>query len=370
MGPVTDAGDQPAMDRHFRASLSLLLSVVMIATGCAPTQPFYFMEDGDLSHYVDVATQVEYPDVEEPSLDEVTGARKPLTVRNADEYEMWDLSLEEATRITLTNSQVMRQLGGVVQENAPETISRNLINSVAVTTTFDPALVESSTGTAFGSQFNGTGVEAALAAFDAQLDSSISWQKNDRPQNSLPGVAEQFQPPRFSQDLGIFNLGVSKTAATGTQFAFRNNTNYELNNAPIREAASSWDTNFEAFINQPLLQGAGAQYNRIAGPLSFDQYAQGGVNAFDGVVLARIRTDQTLADFEGAARNLMRDVEQAYWNLYFTYRDLEARKIGRDSALQTWKTVVARTRAGALGGEADREAQARAQYFQFKAQVE
>ncbi len=83
----------------------------MLASGCRPTQPFYFMEDGDLSHYLDVATDIEYPDVEEQSLDEVTGALPPLTLKNSDSYEMWDLTLEEATRITLCNSQVMRQLG-------------------------------------------------------------------------------------------------------------------------------------------------------------------------------------------------------------------------------------------------------------------
>lgn len=360
------------MDRQTRQFFCVLLAGLSALTGCAPTQPFYFMEDGDLSHYVDVATQIEYPDVEEPSLDEVTSAMAPLTVRNADDYEIWDLSLEEATRITLTNSQVMRQLGAVVQDLAPETISRNLINSAAVATTYDPALVESSTGTAFGSQFNGTGVEAALSAFDAQLDSSVSWQKNNRPQN-LGGFLTSFQSPVFQQDAANFNIGVSKTNAVGGQVAFRNNTTYDANTNLIRQGApafSQWGTNFEAFISQPLLQGAGAQYNRIAGPFGFEQFAQNGVNPFDGVVLARIRTDQTLADFEGAARNLMRDVEQAYWNLYFTYRDLEARKIGRDSALQTWKTVAALARQGARGGSADREAQARAQYFQFKAQVE
>jgi len=360
------------MDRHFRDKLSVFLAAVLAATGCAPTQPFYFLEDGDLSHYVDVATEIEYPDVEQPSLDEVSGAMAPLTLKNAEDYEVWDLTLEEATRITLTNSQVMRQLGGAVQEQAPETLSRNLINSVAVTTTYDPALVESSTGTAFGSQFNGTGVEAALSAFDAQLDSSVSWQKNDRPVN-IAGVAAAFQSPVFQQDAAAFDLGVTKTAATGTQFSFRNNTSYDLNsNQRVQGAPSigAWNTNFEAFISQPLLQGAGTQYNRIAGPFSFDQYATNGVNPFDGVVLARIRTDLTLADFEGGVRNLMRDVEQAYWTLYFTYRDLEARKVGRDSALQTWQRVATLKRQGARGGAADREAQARAQYFQFKAQVE
>ena len=69
-------------------------------------------------------------------------------------------------------------------------------------------------------------------------------------------------------------------------------------------------------------------------------------------------------------RNLIRDVEFAYWQLYFAYRDLESRKIGRDSALEAWKTVAARFRAGASGGSAGPEAQARAQYFQFKALVE
>ena len=58
-------------------------------------------------------------------------------------------------------------------------------------------------------------------------------------------------------------------------------------------------------------------------------------------MIARIRTDQSLADFEGGVTNLMRDVEDAYWELYFTYRDLEARKLGRDSALETWKKTAA-----------------------------
>lgn len=355
------------MHRQTRTFWSIILCGSLLATGCTPTQPFYFMEDGDLSHYLDVATQIEYPDVEEPSLDEVTGALAPLTLKNSQDYQMWDLSLEEATRITMCNSQVMRQLGGVVAESAPETLSRTLINSVAVTTTYDPALVETATGTAFGSQFNGNGVEAALSEFDAQLDTSVVWQKNDQPRNTA-----NFQTPQFEQDLGNFTAGVTKTTADGTQFAFRNNTIYDWNNNPtaFRPLASDWQTSFEASFNHPLLQGKGTQYNRIAGPQSFDQYAANISNGFDGVMIARIRTDQTLADFEGGIRNVMRDVEQAYWTLYFSYRDLEARKLGRDSSLETWKKVSALFKEGARGGSADREAQSRAQYFQFKAQVE
>lgn len=365
------------MHRQTRALWSLILCGATLAAGCRPTQPFYFMEDGDLSHYLDVATDIEYPDVEEPSLDEVTGALPPLTLKNTDQYEMWDLSLEEATRITLCNSQVMRQIGGAaivgaqVSQNTPEGISRTLVSSVSVTTTYDPALRETTVGSAFGSAFSGTGVEAALSEFDAQLDMSSVWQNNDRPQN-LGGVAAAFQSPVFQQDQGVTQMQISKLAADGTQFAVRNNTTYNTNSNFIAQGAqpSTWETNFEAFFSRPLLQGAGTQYNRIASPHTFDQYAANVTNAFDGVMIARINTDQTLADFEGGVRNLMRDVEQSYWALYFAYRDLEARKMGRDSALETWKKVSALYKEGAEGGSADREAQSRAQYFQFKAAVE
>jgi outer membrane protein TolC len=134
--------------------------------------------------------------------------------------------------------------------------------------------------------------------------------------------------------------------------------------------SSVWQTNLEATFSHPLLQGGGVQYNRIAGPISFDQHAGGLGNPIDGVIIARIRTDQTLADFEGGVRNLIRDVEDAYWELYFTYRDLEARKMGRDSAQETWRKTAALFRVSTVGGGAADEARARLQYFQFRAQVE
>ncbi len=359
------------MNRPLRKFWSLVLSGSMVAGGCAPQQPFYCREDGDLSHYLDVATDIEYPDVEEPSLHEVTQTLPPLTLKNTDNYEMWDLPLAEVVRITLCNSQVMRQLGGRIQSAAPDTISRTLISPVAVTTAYDPALVETTTGLSVGSPFQGSGPEAALSEFDAQLDASVFWENNDRPQNVGP-IVSPFRPPVLQQDLGTFTTGISKTTADGSVFGFRNNTTYEGNNigAGAQAFPTFWNTNLEASFSRPLLQGAGAQYNRIAGPMSFDQYAAGLGNPIDGVVIARIRTDQTLADFEGGVRNLIRDVEDAYWELYFAYRDLEARKMGRDSAQQTWRTTAALFRTGSRGGSADREAQARSQYFLFRAQVE
>ena len=227
------------MNRQIRSFTSLALCLLTLASGCAPKQPFFFSEDGkmfgkgDLSHYMDVATQIEYPDVDEPSLDEVYEARPPLTLVNAEAFEFMDLSLEEVTRITLANSKVVRQLGGRISDagsniavSTPATLTQNAAGAV---TTFDPALVESGNGTSSGSQFSGTGVEAALAAFDATLDSSLNWRNLDRPQNFGGLAAGTIFTNLFRQDTGNFTLGITKPTAAGGTFEVRNNTIYDSN---------------------------------------------------------------------------------------------------------------------------------------------
>lgn len=359
------------MSRRTRSYISLGLCLLTFVSGCHPTQPYFFHEDGDLSHYMDVSTNVEFPDVDASTLPEVQAAKAPLTLANSEDFQIWDLTLEEVSRITLTNSQVIRQLGGRVSDqgqNIATTTPQALTTAAAnATTTYDPAIIESGYGGNTGSPLSGSGVEAALSEFDAQLDSSIIWQKNDRPQNF---IANNIFSPRFSQDLSRNTTGITKTAATGSTFEFRNNIVYDQNSNPSRAAPSDWNVNFEAAFTQPLLQGAGTQYNRIAGPRSFQESAGGFADQIDGVLISRIRYDITLSEFETGVRNLMLDVEDAYWELYFSYRDLEARKVGRDSSLATWRRVNALLRAGGTGGEASAEAQARTQYYLFQAQLE
>jgi len=124
-----------------------------------------------------------------------------------------------------------------------------------------------------------------------------------------------------------------------TIFEIRSNTLYDLNNNGSRIQPSDWFTNLEAAFTHPLLQGRGTQYNRIAGPIGFQQAAGGVVNQIDGVMISRIRHDIALTDFEAALRNLMKDTEEVYWELYFAYRDLDARKAGFESAKETWKRI-------------------------------
>ncbi|MEX2186407.1 MAG: TolC family protein, partial [Pirellulales bacterium] len=67
---------------------------------------------------------------------------------------------------------------------------------------------------------------------------------------------------------------------------------------------------------------------------------------------------------------LVSSVENAYWELYFAYRDLDAKIAARDRALETWREVHTYFQTGRLGGAADQEAQAREQYFRLEAEVQ
>ena len=138
---------------------------------------------------------------------------------------------------------------------------------------------------------------------------------------------------------------------------------YDQNNAPGNQFPSVLNTNVEAEIRQPILQGAGLEFNRIAGPSTTP-------GVYNGVLVARINTDVALTDFEIAVRDLVSNVENAYWDLYYGYRDLDAKVKARDAALDTWRKIYALMESGRRGGEADKEAEAREQYFRFQQDVQ
>ena len=354
------------MSRIFKQTWVVLTSITLVASGCAPRQPFYFFEDGDLSHYVGAVQKMEYPDTCQEPLDEAAGALEPLTLTNPSFDEIWELSLEEAIRTALENGKVLRNLGGRFASFGgprPQTgePAVSLLTAPSQTPTiYDPAVVETD-------PFRG--VESALALFDAQVSSSLTWERQNRPQN-IGGVGTFIFQQQFLGDTGNLTSGITKRTATGATLGFQNQTLYDNNNSPIRQAGvpSTWQTNYDFTFSQPLLQGAGATYNRIAGPDFFDNIY--GRPNFRGVLLARINADISLADFEAGVRNLVSDTEQSYWELSFAYRNLEARKAGRDSSLEAWRKVHALYVEQSRGGEADKEAQAREQYFFFRSEVE
>src|SRR4029079_9819371 len=70
-----------------------------------------------------------------------------------------------------------------------------------------------------------------------------------------------------------------------------------------------------------------------------------------------------LNDFEIAVRDLVSNVENAYWDLYYGYRVLDAKVQARDAGLDTWRKIYALYEVNRRGGEAEKEAQGGSQYF-------
>lgn len=320
---------------------------LMLISGCTQFKEFRFSDSWESapSYHNPVATRIEYPNVKSCLDPTVTTTVEPLSLENPAEIRTRDLELNEAIQIALSQSDVLRSLGGSVVQNP-----------VGTRTNYEPAITESNP--------NG-GVEAALSAFDAQVSSQLFWSVTDTPNNfsdqnnPLAGAFQVFA----SQGTGMQYLyDLSKRTATGASFAARHNINFSNTNGRNRLYTGAYIGFFEAEYRQPLLRGAGVEFNRIAGPNS-------GIGNYRGVLIARINTDISLADFEAGIINFINDVETAYWELFYSYHNLEAQVAGRNSSLLTWQRIKELQKVGARGGDAAAEAQSRSQYYTFDAQV-
>ncbi len=291
--------------------------------------------------YSKVVSNLSYPDARGEVVGLPISTAEPITIENLDTVEFWDLTLADAISMTLGNSTVIRDLGGQVLRS-PATV--NSIHTPAIQET-DPRF----------------GVEAALSAFDATMATRLVAEKNDRPFNNiLFGGGTRL----FGQDLINYSNEISKLSAVGTRMTARHNIQYDYNNAPGNNIPNlPWAANFEVEVRHPLMRGSGANFNRIAGPNATPGF-------YNGVLIARIDADISITEFEARVRDLVSDVETAYWELYFAYRNLDASKQARDQALETWRRIETLSKTGRRGGGAEKEARAREQYFRAQADVE
>lgn len=341
------------MSRHLQLRCVLAGMMLLAAlAGCQPQQPkFLFPRGNAASQYIAQQTQIEYPDTEIPSLADVCETLAPLTLENPDPKEEWLLSLDEVRQMALDNGRVLRQLSGVNFSSSGVNGMPSLLLSSpnAALSVYDPALIESNPA---------NGVQAALSAFDAVWSSTIAWESQDTPRNYI-----QSRAYGSKTEVGTFQSTLSKTVATGGNVYMGTGFGYDYSDAETRLWESDWTSYLEAGFKQPLLRGAGIEYNRIAGP-------NGSIGNSNGVVLARINTDMALCDFEMGVRNTLQDIEETYWNLYYAYRSLSATGSGLDAALQSWRTVKAQFEVGHVQGTAQNIAQAEQNYQRFKVSVQ
>jgi hypothetical protein len=199
------------------------------------------------------------------------------------------------------------------------------------------------------------GVEDALSEFDAQVSSFLSFNTTDRARNV---VDNSFNRAKFQARDTTAQMALSKRLATGGVVTARSQTLYSFNNIPTineglgnlgRVVPSDYTQILEAQVLHPLMRNRGTLVNRIP------------------VVLARINEDVSLVQFEERVRNLVRDVEYAYWDLYQAYWNVENARIARDSAAQAYHIAHEKSKKGLASTT---EAQARVTYHEFQAQLD
>lgn len=340
------------MFHRWNLIITVILIPVMFLPGC------YLRSQSDVNYS---AGELDIPltpsaldelSITEPTLDPgddpvAADFGEPLdSLDMANEGIYHDLSLQECIEYALEHSKVMRNLGGTVL-TFPDTVN----------TVFDPA--RQYTDPQFGE-------EAALSAFDTVWSGQAIYEKNDRAFNNNLIGTNGF----LIQDLADIQTQLQKRSATGSIFTFRQTAAFDRNNSvgnrfsdpnravnPIN-SSDEWNLFLDMEVRQPLLRGAGLEFNRIAGPST-----QPGV--INGVLVSRVRTDISLAEFETGIRNLISDVENAYWDLYFSYLDFDAKVRARDRALEILFLQEAEEKAGAETGAAS--AQAREQFYRFQA---
>ena len=316
--------------------------------GCASPETWKETVAHDTSQIDAVSWQVDNPQpaVSQEAWEQAPATTRTLRDRESIEYE--DVTLQSILATAMEQSEVLRELGGTLLRN-PNGIRSSYLTGLQET---DPR---------FGS-------EAALSAFDARFDVDAFFNNTDRIFNNafFAGGVNAFR-----QDEHDYLMQLSKPTATGAVFALRNVTNYDANNAPGNTFNSAWDTFVEGEVRQPLLQGGGLQFNRIAGPGSVP-------GVYNGVLIARVGSDITQTEFEIGVRDYVSNVINTYWDLYFAYRDLDARTEAMNAALETWNARMAEAEADNAQGGAEAsdestspaEALAREQYYQFKSEVD
>ncbi len=344
---------------------------VVFISGCAPTQPFFIAKNNALGEYLDQAMAIEYADVKVESLPESTQAQIPFGPSHVPDNFL-DLTLEDCISIALQNSKILRVVNGSNQQTGSVAAALLSAGPGQMPSTYDAAIAASTANTQpLAIDNNGNriplrgavranqvgGIEDALSEFDAQFSALAGYNTTDRPRNVGPNNV--FNPQFFQAIDANGQMALSKRTATGGVVTSRVTTVYSQNNIPAsrnipntgnfgRSVPSDYTLAAELQVTHPLMRGRGTLVNRIP------------------IVLARINEDLALHQFEGNVTNLIKSVEDAYWDLYAGYHVFDSNKKALEASLNLWRVANARLQSD---GAPEAAAQAEALYQQFASQL-
>ncbi len=237
---------------------------------------------------------------------------KPRTTNDPEAAEMWPLTLQEAIRIGLDNSEVVRviafgaqgiPIGGFEPTPLNSGASAGVASSLGagtLQTVYDPAILE-------------TQIATALSNFDTAFTTSLLWGDTVQPfNNGVQGGSLSLTGTKFPivsvNDSATFQIGLSKRNATGGLMGITNNVAWSYQNSSFLVWPSAYTTNIQLSLTQPLL-GSAALPGQAAGPPV-------GLEANRApIVIARLNADAAVWRFKAEIMAEVRSIEQQYWNL-------------------------------------------------------
>jgi outer membrane protein TolC len=266
---------------------------------------------------------------------------EPRTTSNPESQEVWRMTLQEAIKIGLENSEVVRVIALGAQgipvggfEPVPLNAGAGgALGTGTLQTVYDPAIQE-------------TRIADALSVFDAQLIAQLNLARQVTPINNsfTAGIfAQGDRFPFISINEGFSPFGNTPTAgvtlqkriATGGTMSVSHNIFNNYTNSPNNVFPSFWATQTQLRFSQPLL-GASPQL----GP--------SGVEANRAqIVVSRLNADLSVWRFKAEVMALVRSIEQQYWVL----SQQHVRRWAAEAALDLSEELLAETRDFAEAGD-------------------
>jgi outer membrane protein TolC len=299
---------------------TLLVGLVLAAVGCHAPTPREICENIILPEQRTI-------DVRDPAdirPTPIPPSPPPRTVSDPQPGAAeWQLSLDDAIRISLGNAQVVRVLAGLTAVSSGQTI-------------YDAAITN-------------TTIDQAQSVFDPVYRWNNTWSRTNTPfaifDPEFPGRSLITSTPT---DTYLSDMELTKKNVLGGQWSVDWTERYtripEPGPFPLNPQTAHAVT---LSYTQPLLQGAGFQVNTAP------------------IVIARLNTELSFFQYKDSVQELVRSTIEAYWNLVQARVNAWARKIQEEQSREAYERESARFKTGF--SDVGTVSQTRVTYNQFKA---
>lgn len=251
------------------------------------------------------------------------------------------MTLEEAVRVALSNSQVIRRDADFVSVS-----SQTLVAPGQASTTLAPSIADA------GFLFGQHGEAAALSDFDAQLNFRTTWSRNEAIQNNLFLSGGILPGGALVEDTAESVLEIVRDNRSGGRTRLYHTVSYDASNRQDLLFPSAYRLALGAEFRQPLLAGAGRLYTDVAGPPG--DLLRGVTGVSQGILIARNQTKQARLQLQSDVTAFLLDIETVYWDLRAATESIECVRETKSELTEYAKMLEARIDALANVSELER----------------